>query len=216
MAFHFKQKQLAYQGKKVLEDLNFQINPGEKVAIIGESGAGKSTLLSALREQLPQQVAWCPQQPGLVPMLSCHHNIYMGQLNQHHFFTNLLRLVYPGSEIKADIQKICHSLGLSQQQFCACEQLSGGQKQRTSIGRALYSQKSILIGDEPVSALDEFQAQQVLTLLCDHFSTLVLALHDVALARKYCQRIIALKGGKILFDKKSSQITQNHIDEVYS
>ncbi len=216
MGFNLKKQRLGYGQHQVLENLDFKIIPGEKVAIIGKSGAGKSTLLLALREQLVQQVAWCPQQPGLVPMLSCHHNIYMGQLDQHSFLVNLCRLIYPGKNVTQEIANITQLLDLSDSQFQPCQQLSGGQQQRTSIGRAIYSQKSIFLGDEPVSALDEYHAPQILNILCDHFKTLVLALHDVQLAKAHCQRIIALKDGRILFDKDSQQVSNSDIHQVYN
>ncbi|MEY8205267.1 MAG: ATP-binding cassette domain-containing protein [Bermanella sp.] len=216
MGFDFSKGRLAYGQHQVLEDLDFKIKAGERVAIIGKSGAGKSTLLLALRAQLAQQVAWCPQQPGLVPMLSCHHNIYMGQLEQHSFFVNLCRLIYPGKKVKQEIAHISQRLALSASQFTPCQQLSGGQQQRTAIGRAIYSRKSIFLGDEPVSALDEYHAPRILNMLCEHFNTLVLALHDVQLAKAHCQRIIALKDGRILFDKDSQQVSAADIHQVYN
>ncbi len=216
MAFDLTEAQLGYGSKKVLNNLNIKIRPYEKVAIIGKSGAGKSTLLQALRQQLAQQVAWCPQQPGLVPMLSCHHNIYMGQLDQHPFLVNLWRLIYPGAKVKQAIQNIALSLDIKEQQFLPCSQLSGGQLQRTSIGRALYSNKDIFLGDEPVSALDEFHAPKVLALLTEHFATLVVSLHDVSLALSHCQRIIALKDGAVLFDKNSTDVSSQDIHWVYN
>jgi len=216
MGFDFNNQRLGYGQHQVLENLDFKIKPGEKVAIIGKSGAGKSTLLLALREQLSQQVAWCPQQPGLVPMLSCHHNIYMGQLDQHSFLVNLARLIYPGLKVKQEIANITQLLSLGGCQFKPCQELSGGQQQRTSIGRAIYSQKAIFLGDEPVSALDEYHAPQVLNILCEHFNTLILALHDVQLAKAHCQRIIALKDGSILFDKNSQQVSNDDIHQVYN
>lgn len=216
MGFDLKTVQLGYGDNNVLSNLNITIKANEKVAIIGKSGAGKSTLLQALRQQRAQQVAWCPQQPGLVPMLSCHHNIYMGQLDQHHFLVNLWRLIHPGAKIKLAIQNITQSLDIKNQQFTPCSQLSGGQLQRTSIGRALYSQKDIFLGDEPVSALDEFHAQKVLTLLTERFPTLVVSLHDVDLALSHCQRIIALKNGSVLFDKSSTSVSPQDIHQVYN
>ncbi len=216
MGFELRHRKLGYGAHTVLENLDLNIQSGETVAIIGKSGAGKSTLLLALREQLAQQVAWCPQQPGLVPTLSVHHNIYMGQLEQHHFLVNLWRLLRPGTIVKQDIQAICQTLQIQEHQFTPCQKLSGGQLQRVSIGRALYSNKEILLGDEPISALDEFHAHKTLQLLCEHFTTLVVSLHDVDLALNCCQRIIALKEGKILFDKSSSLVSKSDIHQVYN
>jgi len=215
MVFALNNQRIAFGTQTVLKNLTFTISCGEKVAIIGESGAGKSTLLGALRDQCPQDIAWCPQQLGLVPMLNCLHNIYMGQLHEHHFFKNLKRLVYPGPRITKDISSLAQQLGIEQQLYKACEQLSGGQQQRTAIARAMYSGNKVFLGDEPVSALDGFQAQHVLTVLNQTFETLVVTLHDLNLAKQHCHRIIALKDGQILFDKPSSQVSQEELNGVY-
>lgn len=215
MVFALNNQRIAFGTQTVLKNLTFTISCGEKVAIIGESGVGKSTLLGALREQCSQNVAWCPQQLGLVPMLNCLHNIYMGQLHEHHFLKNLKRLVYPGPRITKDISCLAQQLGIEQQLYKACEQLSGGQQQRTAIARAMYSGNKIFLGDEPVSALDGFQAQHVLTVLNQTFETLVVTLHDLNLAKQHCHRIIALKNGQILFDKPSSQVSQEELNGVY-
>lgn len=215
MVFSLEKTQLTYGKLQVLHNLQLEIKSGEKVAIIGESGAGKSTLLKALRGQQAKLSAWCPQEPGLVPMLNSLHNIYMGQLDQHHFLVNLKRLIYPGSAIKKEISRIGQKLSLETQLYQAAEQLSGGQQQRVSIGRAIYSNSPIFLGDEPVSALDEYQSKEILQLICDHFETLVITLHDVDLAVSYCQRIIALKDGQILFDKPSKDLTTADLAQVY-
>jgi len=208
-------KTLSYHEKSILSDLTFNIKAGEKVAIIGASGSGKSTLLKALRQQQSVNSAWCPQQPGLVPVLSCHHNIYMGQLEQHSFFSNVRQLIFPSKQVKDTISDIAQSLEIRPQLKQASADLSGGQAQRCSIARAIYSQRRILLADEPLSALDFIQSQQVLHNLCQHFSTLVISLHNIELATKHCQRVIALKNGGILFDKSSQEISASDLALVY-
>lgn len=216
MLFTMANQSLHYHNRLILQNLTLSINAGEKVAIIGASGAGKSTLLKSLREQHSKDLAWCPQQPGLVPMLSCHHNIYMGQLENHHFLANLRQLVLPSKPVKAAIYNVAQELEIEQQLKQASAALSGGQAQRCSIARAIYSQKDILLADEPLSALDFIQAQKVLRSLCQHFPTLVISLHNVELAINQCQRIIALKDGRILFDKPSSQVSPSDLTLVYN
>ncbi|MFT7558541.1 MAG: phosphonate transport system ATP-binding protein [Flavobacteriales bacterium] len=215
MVFDFNNENLFYGQFSALKKLKLSIQAGEKVAIIGESGSGKSTLLNALREQRPHDIAWCPQQLGLVAMLSCLHNIYMGQLQQHHFLLNLKRLIYPGAKIIKEIEAIASQLAIENQLNKACEQLSGGQQQRTAIGRAIYSKQNIFLGDEPVSALDGFQAEHILALLCRTFETLVVTLHDIKLAKEHCQRVIALKDGEIFFDRKSHELSAEDLSQVY-
>ncbi len=213
--FRFQQESLGYAGSPVLRELTLELRRGERVALLGESGTGKSTLLRRLRELRPTEVAWCPQQPGLVPMLSAFHNIYMGRLERHPFWYNLINLVRPLAGPRADIAELADSLGLGGQLWRAAEGLSGGQQSRVSLGRALYQQKSIFIGDEPVSALDEHQADELLRLLCRRHETVVLALHNVEQALTHCTRVVGLREGRVVLDAATDMLTAAQLRTLY-
>ncbi len=213
--FRFQQESLGYAGSPVLRELTLELRRGEKVALLGESGTGKSTLLRRLRELRPTEVAWCPQQPGLVPMLSAFHNIYMGRLERHRFWYNLANLVRPLAGPRADITDLATSLGLGGQLWHAAERLSGGQQSRVSLGRALYQQKPIFIGDEPVSALDERQADELLRLVCGQHETVVLALHNVEQALTHCTRIVGLREGRLVLDAATDSLTAAQLHTLY-
>ena len=207
---------LEYNGTKVLSDVNLTICHGEKIAFIGKSGSGKSTLLKHLRAQLSNQVAWCPQQLGLVPMLSVYHNIYMGGLDRFNTLSNLSNLVIPNAGAKVDVTKVAESLGLKENLWTSVDQLSGGQQQRTAIGRALFQKKPTLLADEPVSALDSFQSQQILSALTERHNTVILALHDVDLAQQFCDRIVGLKDGQVVFDCNVDQLDSQRLSKLYN
>lgn len=213
--FELKNSRLQYQGKVVLDNLSLSIEQGERVALLGGSGAGKSTLLKALREHLPHLVAWCPQQPGLVPMLSAFHNIYMGALHRHSFFYNLANLVKPLPAARETVASIARSIGLEEQLYHSVDKLSGGQQQRTSIGRALIQQRDIFIGDEPVASVDDFQAETLLQLICQRHQTVVLAMHDRDQALQFCTRIIGLRDGAIVLDAASDQLSSGDLASLY-
>ncbi|MBU3823535.1 MAG: ATP-binding cassette domain-containing protein [Candidatus Oceanisphaera merdipullorum] len=213
--FRFQQHSLGYGGKTVLHELTLDIHQGERVALLGKSGSGKSTLLRQLRAQQAESVAWCPQQPGLVPMLSAFHNIYMGRLSSHSLLHNLANLVRPQAKPKAEIAKLAASLGLSEQLWQPAELLSGGQQSRVSLGRALYQQRPIFMGDEPVSALDERQADALLQLLGTRHHTLVVALHNLEQALSHCTRIIGLADGHVLLDAPAASLTSAELDTLY-
>jgi phosphonate transport system ATP-binding protein len=213
--FELNNRRLEYQGQMVLDNLSLTIHRGERVALVGGSGAGKSTLLKALREQLPNQVAWCPQQPGLVPMLSAFHNIYMGALDRHSFLYNLGNLIKPMPAARNEVNAIARGIDLEQQLFSSVDKLSGGQQQRTSIGRALIQRRAIFIGDEPVANVDEYQAERLLKLICQEHESVVLALHDIDQALQFCTRIIGLKDGAIALDAASDQLSASDLAGLY-
>jgi len=214
--FSLNNTQLAYEGRVVLRNVTLSIAPGERVALVGKSGVGKSTLLAALREQCPKGVAWCPQQHGLVPMLSVFHNIYMGGLHRHNSLYNLFNLIRPLPQPLYEVDGLAKQLQLDEYLIDRVEQLSGGQSQRVAIGRALFQQQDVFLGDEPVSALDEHQARQLLALITEKHETLVLALHDVEQALHFCDRIIGLKDSAIVLDAPGSTLKPSDLTELYS
>jgi phosphonate transport system ATP-binding protein len=87
--------------------------------------------------------------------------------------------------------------------------------QRTALGRALYQQSPIFLGDEPVSSVDRYQAQTLLQLANQRFETVVVVLHDQHLARQCFDRVIGLRGGRIVLDSPSHQLSDQQLAEVY-
>lgn len=213
--FELHNTSLKYREQTVLNNLSLSIRAGESVALVGPSGAGKSTLLKHLRNLQAKHVAWCPQHTGLVPMLSAYHNIYMGGLSRHNSLYNLVNLLHPLATPKAEIQDLADQLELAENLFQRVDELSGGQHQRVAIGRALYQQQPVFLGDEPVSALDAFQADKILSLISQRHATMVLALHDTEQALRVCQRLIGLKDGAIIFDLPADKVQRQQLDALY-
>ena len=204
-----------YQLDNRLNDITLSINAGEKVALLGPSGGGKTSLLNVLHQQSSEktcadQIAWCPQEHGLVESLSGYHNIYMGQLERHNALYNLANLIKPLAQPKQAIIELSLELGLdSELLWKSVAQLSGGQRQRIGIGRALFRQQDVFLGDEPVSSLDPVQAQKILQLILNRHSTIVLALHNRKQALENFNRIIGIKAGKIVFDSPTKELIKN-------
>jgi phosphonate transport system ATP-binding protein len=200
-----------YQLDNRLNDITLNINSGEKVALLGPSGGGKTSLLNALHQQCADQIAWCPQEHGLVEALSGYHNIYMGQLDQHNALYNLANLIKPLAKPKQAISELSVLLGLDPQQHLwqSVSQLSGGQRQRIGIGRALFRQQENFLGDEPVSSLDPVQAQKILELILNRHKTVILALHNRQQALSNFDRIIGIKAGRIVFDSPAKELIKN-------
>ncbi|KAB2912464.1 MAG: ATP-binding cassette domain-containing protein [Hyphomicrobiaceae bacterium] len=211
IVFELKGACAGYNGRPVLFDIDLTVCANEHIAVMGRSGAGKSTLLGLLYGQRPADVALVPQASALVKPLSVFHNVYMGRLDRHSTAYNLRTLVWPASCDVAEVRSVLASVGLDNEIFDAAGALSGGQQQRTSVARALYNGRPILIGDEPVSALDRVQGADVLSLLKSRHQTLVLALHDVHHALEHSDRIVVLENGRKVIDEPSSRLTANDL-----
>ena len=213
--FELRHATVGYNGRPVLADIDLTVARGERVAIMGRSGAGKSTLIRLLFAQRAAEVALIPQTAALVKTLSVFHNVYMGRLDRHSTLHNLRTLVWATRSDLAAVTEVLASVGLAEKLFAPAGTLSGGQQQRTSVARALYNGRPILIGDEPVSALDRVQASEVLSLLGARHETLVLVMHDIALALQHADRIVVLEHGRKVLDAAAASLTAADLVPYY-
>jgi sulfonate transport system ATP-binding protein len=185
----------SFGSSRVLDGLDLQIASGEFVAMIGRSGSGKSTLLRALAGLDPEvtgelavsgAVAMAFQEPRLVPWKRVWANICLG-----------LRTVDPRSVARSALDEV----GLSDHGNAWPLTLSGGQAQRASLARALVREPSLLLLDEPFSALDALTRitmhRLVLGLWADHRPAVLLVTHDVDEALALADRVLVLADGRI-------------------
>ncbi|MDF1820232.1 MAG: ATP-binding cassette domain-containing protein [Alcanivoracaceae bacterium] len=213
--FSLRSENLGWSSARVLEDVTLDIGAGERVALLGASGSGKSTLLGHLRNQCPQDIAWCPQDGALVPMLSVFHNIYMGQLHCRPWWQNLANLVRPGAAALEQVGTIATRLGLADKLRTSVDRLSGGQAQRVALGRALFSPGHILLADEPLSSVDEHQARHLLDAILPAYDCSVVALHDRQLALACSTRVIGLRDNRVVLDAATDTLTLADLDRLY-
>jgi phosphonate transport system ATP-binding protein len=204
-----------YAGHAVLHDIDLTVRDGERIAIMGRSGAGKTTLLNLLYQRLAERVALIPQTSALVKTLSVFHNVYMGRLDRHSACHNLRNLVWPARRDLGEVARVLDLVGLTDKLFAKAGALSGGQQQRTSVARALYNGRPIVIGDEPVSALDRVQAADILHTLCRRAETAILALHDIPLALAHTDRIVVIENGRIVLDTPAPTLTAADLVPYY-
>ncbi|HET6146419.1 MAG TPA: ATP-binding cassette domain-containing protein [Polyangia bacterium] len=213
--FSLRAANLGYGGAPVLTDVSLDIDAGERVAVVGPSGAGKSTLLSALYQQQKGQIALVPQDGALVKQLSVYHNVYVGRLHRHGTVHNLANLIRPLRAPVAAVTAILEELDMTDKLFTPVGELSGGQQQRTAVARALYHGGEVLLGDEPVSAVDGVQARDVLAAINRACRTVVLVMHDIKLALELVTRVIGIRRGRIIFDRRASDLAAGDLDSLY-
>lgn len=213
--FQLSGQSLAYGDHLVLDKISLQIRRGEKVALLGASGAGKTTLLQLLYQQQPDLVALQPQSGGLVDLLSVYQNIFIGGLERVGTLAALRNLVRPLASHRRAISTLVGTLGLDDKLWQSVDRLSGGQRQRVAIGRALYREQPIFLGDEPVSSIDPLQAKLLLEYLLDRHETAVVSLHNRELALNHFERIIVMRDGRICCDCPASEFSEQGLETWY-
>ncbi|RKR04333.1 phosphonate transport system ATP-binding protein [Kushneria sinocarnis] len=199
----------------VLDSISLALQPGERVALLGRSGAGKSTLLEALRGELGNAAAWCPQGQGLVGALSVYHNVYMGRLERTSTWRNLRNLLRPEHHAWEAVAELCTLLGIGELLRRPVEQLSGGQRSRVAIARALYQARPHFLGDEPIASVDPHQGARLLRLITERHGMCLIALHQRELALTHFDRVIGIEQGRIALDEPTSDLTLEQLDALY-
>ncbi len=203
---------------KVLNDINFSIDKGEFVSVIGKSGCGKSTLLYILSTmdtdyQGELLIDGISMQNKKEAELAKVRNEKIGFVFQFHYLLNefsvLKNVMLPGlklgkfseKEVEFRAMEKLKILGIQNEALKMPNQLSGGQKQRVAIARALINDPLIIMGDEPTGNLDKKNSQIVFDvfkeLAIESKQTLLIVTHDGEFAQK-SDRIIEMEDGKII------------------
>jgi phosphonate transport system ATP-binding protein len=205
----------SFGGERVIGPLTLNVRDGDQVALVGKSGAGKSTLIRLIHQRVDRESSLVPQDLGLVNALPVFHNVFMGQLDKHATWYNTVTLVRPFKRDRKQVAELLDALRMSEKLWIPTASLSGGQRQRVAIARALYRNAPVLLADEPISALDGPMAHHVMQLLRDRFNTSVIALHDVDMAMKYCNRIVGIQDGQVALDEPTERLSAADIMSLY-
>lgn len=157
------------------------------------------------------------QQFNLVPRLSVLTNVCLGRLGQMSFFHGTI-----GRFTAADKRRAMQALarvGIADHALKRGADLSGGQQQRAAIARTLVQGAELLIADEPIASLDPGAARRVMDILADlnrsDRITVLVSLHQVEYALRYCPRTIALRSGEVVYDGPSSELTPALLTSIY-
>ncbi|QPH52924.1 phosphonate ABC transporter ATP-binding protein [Pontivivens ytuae] len=227
---------------KAVDRVSLDVQPGQFVGVIGRSGAGKSTMLrlinrlieptdgrilfgetevSALRGRAlrawRRDCAMIFQQFNLVERLDVLTNVLIGRLAERGFLSSMA-MHFTDAERTMAIEAL-DRFDLAPQALQRAGTLSGGQQQRVAIAKALVQQPRIMLADEPIASLDPANATLVMDGLRDinrdEGITVLVNLHTLDTARAYCDRIVAMRGGRIFFDGVAAQLTDDVVRDIY-
>ena len=230
-------------GFTALKNVNLNIEQGEFVAIIGLSGAGKSTILRCINRmhdiqqgtltvdgvdveslsgkalrRFRRKVGMIFQSFNLVSRITVIKNVLTADVPDMPFWRVLFGIFTKEQKMRA--LESLDKVGILDKAYTRCDQLSGGQQQRVALARTLNQNPSIILADEPVASLDPVTARQVMSdfvrINKEYKITILLNIHHVDLALNYCDRVIGVRAGEIVFDGPASSITQEQLDEVYN
>ena len=231
-----------YEDTVALQDVSFSIPAGELVVLLGPSGAGKSTIFRcvtgltrpdsgsievagakintlagrALRDAR-RSIGLIFQQFNLIGRLSAIKNVLGGRLGHAPTWRVVLRL-FERRDRQLALANL-DSVGLLDKAYQRADSLSGGQQQRVAIARVLTQESQIILADEPVSSLDPESSETVLTILKaisrERGIAVLCSLHQVDLAKRYADRIIGLRAGRIVYDGLASGLTDQVLDLIY-
>jgi len=231
-----------FAGALAVDRVTFHVPAPAMIGIIGRSGAGKSTLLRMMNGLTPAtsgtitydsatvtglrgaalrswqaRCAMIFQQFNLVPRMDVVSNVLHGMLNRASTFATLFNY-YPVADIHRAID-ILERLGIAEHAAKRAEALSGGQQQRVAIARALMQDPALILADEPIASLDPMNAQVVMNTLRrihDEDGRMVICnLHTLDTARRYCDRVIGMRGGRVVFDGTPVQLTTGVARDIY-
>jgi len=229
---------------KALDDVSLSVAPGEMVALIGASGSGKSTLLRhisgfvaadagevAVMERVIQQsgrvvpnirrlradIGFVFQQFNLVGRLPVITNVLTGLLYRTSLWRSLL-MRFSLAERQQALEALA-AVGIEQFAWQRAATLSGGQQQRAALARCLVQGARVILADEPIASLDPESSRIVMELLAEmnreRGCTVVVSLHQVEFAIRYCKRTVALRAGRIVYDGPSAALTPKLLGELY-
>lgn len=228
-------------GTAALRDVSLSVKRGEVVTLLGPSGAGKSTLLrcvngfvtpstgrvvvddvtvepqSFVLRAVRRRTGMIFQQFNLVGRLTVLENVLAGRLAHRPTLPTLVRR-FPHEDYEL-AERALVRVGLGHKAGQRADTLSGGERQRVAVARVLAQQPAILLADEPVASLDPTTAGVVLELIraiaAEHGLTVLMSLHQVELARRFCDRIVGLAAGLTVFEGSADALTGPVVDRIY-
>ena len=229
-------------GTNALKNISFDVEKGEFISVIGPSGSGKSTLLRSINKMIEisqgsilfedknieslkktqielvrREIGMIFQSYNLVERLTVIENVLHGRLGYKSIIAGILGIY--SEEEKKEAFSFLERVNMTKYAYQKCSELSGGQKQRVGIARAIMQKPKLLLCDEPIASLDPKTAENIMDYLKKIVTelkiTCIVNLHQVDIAKKYSDRIIALNKGEKIFDDKAEKLTEKMVEFIY-
>jgi len=229
-------------GTLALDDVSFEVPDGQFLAVIGLSGSGKSTLLRCINRlieptdgritwngvdvtkasqeemrRIRRRIGMVFQHFNLVHRSKVLTNVLQGSLGYVNPALSLINR-FPKDQMSKAYRQLAR-VGLEEKAGQRADELSGGQQQRVGVARALMQDPEMILADEPVASLDPATSHSVLRYVEDlnrrEGITVMCSLHFLSLARRYGTRLIALKGGEIVYEGLPVEIDEIRFKEIF-
>ena len=230
------------RGVPVLKGIDLTIAGEGMTAIIGPSGTGKSTLIRCINRLIDptageilfqgmdlaklkgselrtarRRIGMVFQEYNLVERLTVMENVLTGRLGYMSAFKAWLRQFTP--EDIEEAFNLLDAVGLTNFANQRADALSGGQRQRVGIARAVMQHPEILLADEPTSSLDPKTSVEIMELMANLAGKrnipVIVNIHNVELAKRFCHRMIGMTDGKVVFDGSPAQLTDENLKQIY-
>lgn len=243
-AIEVRELSKTFDERLALDAVSLSVREGEMVALLGASGSGKSTLLRHVAgfvagdrgdvdvlgrpvqrggrlardvRRRRADIGFVFQQFNLVGRLSVMSNVLAGSLHRMPLWRGLT-MRFPVPERQRALEALV-SVGIEQTAWQRAATLSGGQQQRAALARCLVQGARVVLADEPIASLDPESARNVMELLCavnrERGCTVLVSLHQVEFALRYCPRVVALRDGRVVFDAPSQSLTGATLEQLY-
>ncbi len=229
-------------GYEGLKHVNCEIQQGEFVAIIGLSGAGKSTLIRTINRmhdvttgtltvdgvdvmslsgkalrRFRRKIGMIFQSFNLITRTTVIRNVLTAFVPDMPWYRSAFGIYTKEEKMKA--LECLDKVGIVDKAFVRADQLSGGQQQRVALARTLAQNPQIILADEPVAALDPVTAKTVMDdftrINKDMNITILINIHHVDLALQYCQRVIGIRAGEIVYDGPAAEVNDAVLKQIY-